>query len=44
MMREKPLLTDVAKILKVKPKLLERKIIPRVLEKIIKLVKKFSNL
>jgi type I restriction enzyme R subunit len=38
----KPLANDVAKTLKVKPKLLERKkIVPRVLDKIIKFVEKF---
>ncbi|MCK5294624.1 MAG: type I restriction endonuclease subunit R, partial [Arcobacteraceae bacterium] len=40
----KPLATDVAKTLKVKPKLLERKkIVPRVLDKIVKFVEKFYD-
>ncbi|MEA3552827.1 MAG: hypothetical protein U9R39_00335, partial [Campylobacterota bacterium] len=40
----KPLANDVAKTLKVKPKLLERKkIVPRVLERIVKFVEKFYD-
>ena len=41
----KPLKDDVAKTLKVKPKLLERQtVIPRVLDKIVKFVDKFYDL
>ena len=42
--QRKPLADDIAKTLKVKPKLLERrKIIPRVLEKLIAFIDKFAD-
>ena len=42
--QRKPLAYDIAKTLQVKPKLLERKkVIPRVLEKLLEFIEKFTD-